>query len=228
MTRWFLYFYTMELSKLKIKLELICTFIGKYLSPLNSLFAVNFHFKLVVVLVLVFTTVNNDSRFLCFVFSRNRPMTESPRRPLMNEWSKTGYRSYTSPSDRLSKRLGASLPNLEQPVNDTMIPVVFSHRTASLQKMSPDFGQCGGSDLEVITKSFFNLIYHFPGLKLPQKPIKVFRLPDFPPPLAYHYVQNYYSDMVASLGKAISTTPPEESALLARYYTGKKQEINCL
>lgn len=47
--------------------------------------------------------------------------------------------------------------------------------------------------------------------------MKVFRLPEFPPPLAYHYVQNYYSDMVSSLGKAINTTLPEESALLARY-----------
>uniref|UniRef100_A0A3B5MXW1 DENN domain containing 3 n=1 Tax=Xiphophorus couchianus TaxID=32473 RepID=A0A3B5MXW1_9TELE len=60
---------------------------------------------------------------------------------------------------------------------------------------------------------FFSL-----GLKFLQKPLKVFRLPEFPPPLAYHYVQNYYSDMVASLGKAISATPPDESALLARYH----------
>ncbi len=47
--------------------------------------------------------------------------------------------------------------------------------------------------------------------------MKIFRLPEFPPPLSYHYVQNYYSDMAASLGKAINVTPPEESALLARY-----------
>lgn len=47
--------------------------------------------------------------------------------------------------------------------------------------------------------------------------MKVFRLPDFPPPLAYYYVQNYYSEMANSLAKAINTTPPEESALLARY-----------
>lgn len=75
---------------------------------------------------------------------------------------------------------------------------------------------------------FFNLISHFLGLTFPQKPIKVFRLPDFPPPLSYHYVQNYYSDMVASLAKAIDSTPPEESALLARYCTGKEQDVNCL
>lgn len=104
-------------------------------------------------LVLVFNTVNNDSRGLCLVFSRNRAMTESPRRPLINEWSKTGYRSYTSPSDRLSKRLGASLPNLEQPVSDT-VPAVISDRAASLRKMSADVGQCCGSGLEAITKSF--------------------------------------------------------------------------
>lgn len=69
-------------------------------------------------------------------------MTESPRRPLMNEFSKTGYRSYTSPNDRLSKRLGASLPNLEQPANDTVAVCINSSRAASLRKMTPDVGQC--------------------------------------------------------------------------------------
>ena len=54
------------------------------------------------------------------------------------------------------------------------------------------------------------------GLKFNQKAVKVFRLPEFPPPLAYHYVQNYYLDMVGSLGKAISATPPDDSSLLAR------------
>lgn len=71
-------------------------------------------------------------------FSRNRAMTESPRRPLMSDLSKTGYRSYTSPSDRLSKRLGASMPNLENP--DTVTPI-SSNRPASLRKMTPDTGQ---------------------------------------------------------------------------------------
>ncbi|KAI4817923.1 hypothetical protein KUCAC02_011295 [Chaenocephalus aceratus] len=124
----------------------------------------------------------------------NRAMTESPRRPLMSDLSRTGYSSYTSPRDRLSKRLGASLPNLQQPANDTGTPI-SSTRPASLRKMSPDV-----------------------GLKSPQKVVKVFRLPEFPPPLAYHYVQNYYSDMVSSLGKAINATLPEEAALLARYH----------
>ncbi|KAM3595803.1 uncharacterized protein V6R79_003012 [Siganus canaliculatus] len=124
--------------------------------------------------------------------SRNRAMTESPRRPLISDLSKTGYRSYASPNDRLSKRLGASLPNLELP---DVMTTISSSRPASLRKMTPDT-----------------------GLKLPQKAVKIFRLPEFPPPLSYHYVQNYYSDMVVSLGKAIISTAPEESALLARYH----------
>lgn len=77
-------------------------------------------------------------------------------------------------------------------------------------------------ELDIIVFFLNFLIFHFAGLKSPQKPIKIFRLPDFPPPLAYHYVQNYYSDMVASLGKAINMTPSEESALLARYCKEKK------
>uniref|UniRef100_A0A665TH57 DENN domain-containing protein 3-like n=1 Tax=Echeneis naucrates TaxID=173247 RepID=A0A665TH57_ECHNA len=118
----------------------------------------------------------------------------SPRRPPMSELSRTGYSSYTSPANRLSKRLGASLPNLDQPANDTLTAISCS-RPSSLRKMTPDV-----------------------GLKSPHKPTKVFRLPEFPPPLAFHYIQNYYSDMVTSLGKAINATPPEESALLARYH----------
>ncbi|KAG7240953.1 hypothetical protein INR49_026128 [Caranx melampygus] len=111
-----------------------------------------------------------------------------------NNACRTGYSSYTSPDNRLSKRLGASLPNLEQHASDSMTTITCS-RPASLRKMTPDT-----------------------GLKSPQKPVKVFRLPEFPPPLAYHYIQNYYSDMVISLGKAINATPPDESALLARYH----------
>lgn len=67
-------------------------------------------------------------------------MTESPRRPPMSELSRTGYNSYTSPNDRLSKRLGASLPNLEQSGTDHVAPIVCS-RPASLRKMTPDIGQ---------------------------------------------------------------------------------------
>ncbi|KAM4631110.1 DENN domain-containing protein 3 [Polymixia lowei] len=125
---------------------------------------------------------------------RNRAMTESPRRPPMSELSRSGLSSYNSPDNRLSKRLGASLPNLDQPATDT-VASISSNRPASLRKITADT-----------------------GLKIAQKSVKVFRLPEFPPPLAYHYVQNYYSDMVVSLGKAINATQPDDSALLARYH----------
>ncbi|XP_026145157.1 DENN domain-containing protein 3-like [Carassius auratus] len=52
----------------------------------------------------------------------------------------------------------------------------------------------------------------------PSKPIKTFKLPEFPPPLAYQYVQIYYNDLIKELSKAISTATPDDSALLARYY----------
>ncbi|XP_077405367.1 DENN domain-containing protein 3 [Vanacampus margaritifer] len=125
---------------------------------------------------------------------RNRVVTESPRRPPMSELSRNGYNSYASPDNRLSRRLGASMPNLDQSVHESLT-AISPVRPASLRKMTPDI-----------------------GLKVPQKAVMVFRLPEFPPPLAYHYVQNYYSEMVASLGKVISATPPDESALLARYH----------
>ncbi|XP_077363503.1 DENN domain-containing protein 3 [Festucalex cinctus] len=125
---------------------------------------------------------------------RNRVVTDSPRRPPMSELSRNGYNSYASPDNRLSKRLGASMPNLDQSVHESLT-AISPVRPASLRKMTPDI-----------------------GLKVPQKAVKVFRLPEFPPPLAYHYVQNYYSEMVANLGKVISATPPDESALLARYH----------
>lgn len=52
----------------------------------------------------------------------------------------------------------------------------------------------------------------------PSRPIKTFKLPDFPPPLSYQYVQNYYNDLIRDLSKAISGASPDDSALLARYY----------
>ncbi|XP_076137269.1 DENN domain-containing protein 3 isoform X2 [Alosa pseudoharengus] len=57
-----------------------------------------------------------------------------------------------------------------------------------------------------------------PPLKIRQKHVKQFKLPDFHPHLSYQYVQDYYADLVGLLGKAISFTPRESSSLLARYY----------
>lgn len=48
--------------------------------------------------------------------------------------------------------------------------------------------------------------------------MRCFKLPEFPPPLAYHYVQNYYQEMITLLDKAISGVAFEESSLLACYH----------
>ncbi|KAK6327886.1 hypothetical protein J4Q44_G00035320 [Coregonus suidteri] len=118
---------------------------------------------------------------------RLRSMTESPRRPTMQELA----RKYTSPESRLSKRLGASLPNLGEGVRSLVGPLMYT----SLKKIQVDS-----------------------GLKSPQKPVRCFKLPEFPPPLAYHYVQNYYQEMITLLGKAISGVASEDSSLLACYH----------
>lgn len=58
----------------------------------------------------------------------------------------------------------------------------------------------------------------FTAFRNPPKPVKTFKLPEFPPPLAYQYVQHYYSELISQLSKAIDSATPEDSALLARYY----------
>ncbi|KAM9418343.1 DENN domain-containing protein 3-like isoform 1-T2 [Salvelinus alpinus] len=118
---------------------------------------------------------------------RLKSMTESPRRPTMQELA----RKYTSPESRLSKRLGASLPNLGEGVGSLVGPLMQN----SLKKIQVDS-----------------------GLKSPQKPVRCFKLPEFPPPLAYHYVQNYYQEMITLLDKAISGVAFEDSSLLACYH----------
>ncbi|XP_035648762.1 DENN domain-containing protein 3 isoform X2 [Oncorhynchus keta] len=118
---------------------------------------------------------------------RLRSMTESPRRPTMQELA----RKYTSPESRLSKRLGASLPNL---------------------------GESGGSLVGPLRQTSFKNIQVDSGMKSPQRPVRLFKLPEFPPPLAYHYVQNYYQEMITLLGKAISGAASGDSSLLARYH----------
>uniref|UniRef100_A0AAR2IHC4 UDENN domain-containing protein n=1 Tax=Pygocentrus nattereri TaxID=42514 RepID=A0AAR2IHC4_PYGNA len=110
---------------------------------------------------------------------------ENPRRPTMQEMA----RKYSCPENRLSKRLGASLPNLGEEKH-LSIP-----RHASLTKAIPDV-----------------------SLDIPAKQIKIFKLPDFPPPLVYQYVHHYYGEVTHQLGKAMASLPTGDSSLLARYY----------
>ncbi|KAG9278943.1 DENN domain-containing protein 3 isoform X1 [Astyanax mexicanus] len=125
---------------------------------------------------------------------RTRTMSDSPRRPTMQEMA----RKYTGPENRLSKRLGMSLPNLleERALSGPI-------RQLSLMK----------SPLQSDRAATYRA-----GFKFPSKPLKTFKLPEFPPPLAFHYVQNYYLDLINQLSKVISVLSPEDSSLLARYY----------
>uniref|UniRef100_A0A8C9W8E9 DENN domain-containing protein 3 n=1 Tax=Scleropages formosus TaxID=113540 RepID=A0A8C9W8E9_SCLFO len=110
---------------------------------------------------------------------------ESPRRLTMLEMA----RKNSTPENRLSKRLGVSMPNLgeEQAVG-------FPPRQTSLKKLP----------LETA--------------KISPWPIKTFHLPEFPNPLDYHKVQSFYSELISLLDKAISLVSPDNSGLLARYY----------
>ncbi|XP_033855565.3 DENN domain-containing protein 3-like isoform X4 [Acipenser ruthenus] len=95
---------------------------------------------------------------------------------------------YSSPENRCFK--GISMPDLaDQRIHD------FPVSKSSLKKLESET-----------------------ALKIPRNPIKSFKLPDFPSPLVYHHVQSYYTECIVLLSKAVSSVPPESSALLARYY----------
>uniref|UniRef100_A0A8C7DI15 DENN domain-containing protein 3 n=1 Tax=Oncorhynchus kisutch TaxID=8019 RepID=A0A8C7DI15_ONCKI len=130
---------------------------------------------------------------------RLRSMTESPRRPTMQELA----RKYTSPESRLSKRLGASLPNLGESGGSLAGPL----RQTSFKNIQVDSGRFR-----------WTAVGSGGQLRSPQRPVRFFKLPEFPPPLAYHYVQNYYQEMITLLGKAISGAASGDSSLLARYH----------
>ncbi|XP_060798627.1 DENN domain-containing protein 3 isoform X2 [Neoarius graeffei] len=101
--------------------------------------------------------------------------------------------THKQPNYKLHKRLGMSLPNL---VDDNSLTVLVRHLSEKSDK---------GPTLK-------------PAFRNPPKPVKTFKLPEFPPPLAYQYVQHYYSELISQLSKAIDSATPEDSSLLARYY----------
>ncbi|XP_033496322.2 DENN domain-containing protein 3-like [Epinephelus lanceolatus] len=117
---------------------------------------------------------------------RMKAMVEIPRRPTMQEIQARRQSSITE--SNLSKRLGMSLPNLDQ--------------TISFQRNT------------LLTR----IIMSDPALRTPPKPAKVFKLPDFPASLSFHSVQSYYSELIQQLGKAIFSVQNENSTLVARFY----------
>ncbi|GAA6227072.1 DENN domain-containing protein 3-like isoform X2 [Lates japonicus] len=117
-----------------------------------------------------------------------KAMVEVPRRPTMQEIQARRKSSLTE--TRLNKRLGMSLPNLGD------------DQTISFQRNT------------LVTR----IIMSESALRTPPKPVKVFKLPDFPPSLSFHSVQSYYSELIQQLGKAIFSVQNENSTLLARFY----------
>ncbi|XP_062278591.1 DENN domain-containing protein 3-like [Scomber scombrus] len=113
---------------------------------------------------------------------------EVPRRPTMQEIQARKTNSITE--NKLNKRLGMSLPNLGV------------DQTISFQRHT------------LLTR----IIMSDPALRMPPKPIKVFKLPDFPASLSLHSVQSYYSELIQQLSKAMFSVQNENSTLLARYY----------
>ncbi|XP_036929418.1 DENN domain-containing protein 3-like [Acanthopagrus latus] len=119
---------------------------------------------------------------------RMKAMLEVPRRPTMQEIQ--ARRNSSATENRLSKRLGMSLPNLGD------------DQTLSFQRNM------------LLTRT----ILPDPALRCTPKPVKVFKLPDFPATLSVHSVQSYYSELIHQLGKAIFSAQNEDPALLARFY----------
>ncbi|XP_068995549.1 DENN domain-containing protein 3-like [Embiotoca jacksoni] len=118
---------------------------------------------------------------------RMKAMVEVPRRPTMQEIQ---ARRSSDTENRLSKRLGMSLPNLGD------------DQTISFQR-----------------NTLLNrIVMSDPALRTSPKAVKVFKLPDFPASLSFHSVQSYYSELIQQLGKAIFSVQNESSAQLARFY----------
>ncbi|XP_061572742.1 DENN domain-containing protein 3-like isoform X2 [Cololabis saira] len=117
-----------------------------------------------------------------------KAMIEVPRRPTMQEIQ--AKRKTSSMENKLSKRLGMSLPNLGE--DQTLS---FPRNPLLSRIMMPDT-----------------------ALRTAPKPVKVFKLADFPVSLSFHSVQSYYSEVIQQLGKDIFSVQNENSSLLARFY----------
>uniref|UniRef100_A0A8C3QWJ4 DENN domain-containing protein 3 n=1 Tax=Cyanoderma ruficeps TaxID=181631 RepID=A0A8C3QWJ4_9PASS len=56
------------------------------------------------------------------------------------------------------------------------------------------------------------------AMRMPSKSITTFKIPEIHFPLMFQCVHSYYTDFFNHLSRAISTLPPKNSALLARYF----------
>ncbi|NXA06468.1 DEND3 protein, partial [Sapayoa aenigma] len=112
----------------------------------------------------------------------------SPRRLTMEKMASKRF----TPQQKISRRMVVSLPNLQ----DIKLPEGPS-RNSSLRRLETDVGK---------------------GRITPSKSISTFKIPEIHFPLMFQCVHSYYTDFFNHLSKAINTLPPENSALLARYF----------
>ncbi|XP_015475166.1 DENN domain-containing protein 3 [Parus major] len=91
---------------------------------------------------------------------------------------------------KANRRMVISMPNLQ----DIKLPE-GPIRNSSLRKVETDV-----------------------AMRTPSKSITTFKIPEIRFPLMFQCVHSYYTDFFNHLSKAISTLPPENSALLARYF----------
>lgn len=85
------------------------------------------------------------------------------------------------------------------------------------------FGLCSTVVLHFLltvyaNRSAFLLYLLFLAVKMPSKSISTFKIPEIHFPLIFQCVHSYYTDFFNHLSKAINTLPPDNSALLARYF----------
>ncbi|KFQ24389.1 DENN domain-containing protein 3, partial [Merops nubicus] len=95
-----------------------------------------------------------------------------------------------SPPCMVSRRMVISMPNLQ----DILLPEGPA-RNSSLRRVQPGA-----------------------AVKMPSKSISMFKIPEIHYPLMFQSVQSYYTEFFNHLSKAISNLPPDNSALLARYF----------
>ncbi|NXS08513.1 DEND3 protein, partial [Neodrepanis coruscans] len=97
---------------------------------------------------------------------------------------------------KINRRMVVSLPNLQ----DIQLPEGPT-RNSSLRRIDRDVGKGRIS------------------MRMPSKSISTFKIPEIHFPLMFQCcVCSYYTDFFNHLSKAINTLPPENSALLARYF----------
>ncbi|XP_015263165.1 PREDICTED: DENN domain-containing protein 3 [Gekko japonicus] len=111
---------------------------------------------------------------------------DSPRRLTMEKMVSKRF----NPEHMISKRMGMSLPNLQD-----IKPRDYPARNSSLRGIN--------------TK---------PATRLISKSVSTFKIPEIHFPLVGQCVHSYYIDFVNHLSRAINILPPENSALLARYF----------